>query len=116
MAAIITAAVDTAAVGLACAGKLLLVPAVSRHATLVLALLDSQQWIKTGLTDRIGPVGTVLLFAAASALPHSLTPEPPQSPTVPALNAAAAVPRALEVYTRREVWRRREPDLCRPAP
>jgi cation-transporting ATPase I len=112
VAAIITAAIDTAAFGLAIAGKLLPVPALSRHATLVLALLDSQQRIKTALTDRIGPVGTDLLFTGASALLHSLT----QSPTLPALNAAAAVQRALEVYARREVWRRREPELCRPAP
>jgi cation-transporting ATPase I len=110
LAAVITAAVDTAAVGLAYTGKLLAVPALTRHATLVLALLDSQQWIKTGLTDRIGSVGTDLVFTGASALLHSLT----QSPTLPALNAAAAVQRALEVYARREVWRRREPELWRP--
>jgi cation-transporting ATPase I len=112
VAAIITAAVDVTAVGLAYAGKVLPVPALTRHATITLSLLDSQQWIIKAITDRIGPVGTDLLFTGASALLHSLT----QSPTIPALNAAAAVQRALEVYARREVWRRREPELCQPAP
>jgi cation-transporting ATPase I len=110
LAAIATAAVDAAAIGVAIAGKVLPVPALTRHATLALALLDSQRWLTDRLTARIGPVGTDLAFTGASALLHALT----QSPTVPALNAAAAVERALEVYARREVWRRREPELCRP--
>jgi cation-transporting ATPase I len=112
LAAIVTAAVDTAAIGMAYAGKALEVPALTRHATLVLALLDSQQWVKQGLTDRIGPIGTDLVFTGMSALLHTLT----QSPAIPALNAAAAVQRAVEIYARREVWRRREPELCRPVP
>ncbi|MHA6794355.1 HAD-IC family P-type ATPase [Pseudonocardia bannensis] len=112
LAALITAAVDTAAIGAAYAGKLLPVPALTRHATLALALLDSQQWIKSALVDRIGPIGTDLAFTGTSALLHALT----QSPTVPALNAAAAVQRAMEMHARRAVWHRREPQLCRPAP
>jgi cation-transporting ATPase I len=112
LAAIVTAAVDTAAIGMAYAGKALAAPALTRHATLVLALLDSQQWVKRGLTDRIGPIGTDLVFTGMSALLHALT----QSPTIPALNAAAAVQRAVEMYARREVWRRREQVLCRPTP
>jgi cation-transporting P-type ATPase I len=110
LAAIVTAAIDTAAIGVAFAGKVLPVPALTRHATLALALLDSQRWLTERITERIGPVGTDLVFTGASALLHALT----QSPTVPALNAAAAVERALEVYARREVWRHREPELCRP--
>jgi cation-transporting ATPase I len=112
LAAVVTAAVDTAATGMAYGGKALAVPALTRHATLVLALLDSQQWIRQGLTDRIGPIGTDLVFTGMSALLHALT----QSPVIPALNAAAAVQRAAEMDARREVWRRREPELCRPAP
>jgi cation-transporting ATPase I len=110
LAALVTAAVDTAAIGVAFAGKVLPVPALTRHATLLLALLDAQRWLTKRMTDRIGPIGTDLAFTGASALLHALT----QSPTVPALNAAAAVERALEVLARREVWRRREPELCRP--
>ncbi len=112
VAALVTTAVDVAAIGVAYAGKLLPVPALTRHATLALSLLDSQPWIGKAINDRIGPIGTDLVFTGTSALLHSLT----QSPTVPALNAMAAAARTLEVYARREVWRRREPELCRPAP
>jgi cation-transporting ATPase I len=112
LAAVLTAAVDAAAVGVAFAGKVLPVPAVTRHITLAIALLDSQQWLKDALEARIGPVGTDLAFAGTSALLHALT----QSPSVPAINAAAALQQALEIRARRQVWRRREPELCRPEP
>jgi cation-transporting ATPase I len=112
LAALVDAAIDTAAVGLAFLGKALPVPAMTRHVTLAIALLDSQQWIKDGLEARVGPVGTELVFTGTSALLHALT----QSPTIPAINAAAALQQALEIRARRQVWRRREPELCRPEP
>jgi cation-transporting ATPase I len=112
LAAVVTAAVDVAAVGVAFAGKVLPVPAVTRHVTLAIALLDSQQWLKDALETRIGPVGTDLAFTGTSALLHALT----QSPSVPAINAAAALQQALEIRARRQVWRRREPELCGPEP
>ncbi|SOE03507.1 cation-translocating P-type ATPase [Blastococcus haudaquaticus] len=112
LAAVAAAAVDTAAVGVAFAGKVLPIPALTRHATLLMALLDTQRWLKQAVTERIGPVGTELVFEGTSALLHSLT----QSPTVPALNAAAAIQRALEIRARRQVWRRRERELCLPEP
>jgi cation-transporting P-type ATPase I len=86
MAALVTAAVDTAAIGVAFAGRVLPVPALTRHATLLVALLDQQRWLTDRITARIGPVGTDLAFTGASALLHALT----QSPAVPALKAAAA--------------------------
>jgi cation-transporting ATPase I len=110
VAALVTAAVDTAAIGVAFLGRALPVPKLTRHATLSLAFLDSQPWIKKALVDRIGATGTDLAFTGASALLHALT----QSPTVPALNAAAAVQRAWEMRERRAVWQRREPELCKP--
>ncbi|TFV59000.1 UNVERIFIED_ORG: cation-translocating P-type ATPase, partial [Bacillus sp. AZ43] len=110
LAAVAAAAVDTAAVGVAALAKVLPIPALTRHATLLMALLDTQQWLKQAVTDRIGPVGTDLVFEGTSALLHSLT----QSPTVPALNAAAAIQHALEIRARRQVWRRRERELCLP--
>ena len=112
LAATAAAAIDVAAVGVAMAGKLLPVPAVTRHATLALALLDSQHWIKKGLITRIGPVGTDLVFTGTSALLHAMT----QSPTVPALNAAAALQRMFEIRARRAVWPHREAELCLAAP
>ncbi|SNX99347.1 cation-transporting ATPase I [Geodermatophilus sabuli] len=112
LAAVVAAAVDTAAVGVAYLGKALPVPALSRHATLAIGLLDSQRWIRSGLEARIGVIGTDLLFNGTSALLHALT----QSPTIPALNAAAAVQQAVEMRARRQVWRRREPELCGPEP
>ncbi|KGH45675.1 haloacid dehalogenase [Modestobacter caceresii] len=112
LAAVLAAAVDTAAVGVAAAAKVLPIPAVHRHATLLMALLDTQQWLKRAVSDRVGPIGTDLVFEGTGALLHALT----QSPTVPALNAAAAIQRALEMRARRQVWRRRERELCRPAP
>jgi cation-transporting ATPase I len=108
VAALVTVAVDTAAVGVAYAGRLLPVPRLTRHATLALALLDSQGWVKKALTDRIGSTGTDLAFTGVSALLHAMT----QSPTVPALNAAAALARAWEMRARRDVWCRRERELC----
>ncbi|MCU1620412.1 MAG: ctpI, partial [Modestobacter sp.] len=112
LAAVIDAAIDTAAVGLAAVSKALAVPALTRHATIAIALLDSQQWLKSGLEARIGPVGTDLVFTGTSALLHACT----QSPSVPAINAAAALQQALEIRARRQVWRRREPELCRAEP
>jgi cation-transporting ATPase I len=112
LAAVLDAAVDTAAVGVALVAKVLPIPAVSRHVTLVMALLDSQQWLKNGIESRIGPIGTDLLFSSTSALLHAAT----QSPTVPAINAAAAIQQALEMRARRQVWRDREQELCRPEP
>ncbi|HET6394619.1 MAG TPA: cation-translocating P-type ATPase [Blastococcus sp.] len=112
LAAVLDAAVDTAAVGVAAVAKVLPVPALTRHVTLAVALLDSQQWIKDALEARIGPVGTDLAFTGASALLHALT----QSPTVPAINAVAAVQQALAIRARRQVWRRREHELCGPEP
>ncbi|MCZ2859963.1 cation-translocating P-type ATPase [Blastococcus sp. VKM Ac-2987] len=112
LAAVLAAAVDTAAFGVATAAKYLPIPAVHRHATLLMSLLDTQQWLKQALSDRIGPVGTDLVFEGTGALLHALT----QSPTVPALNATAAVQRAGEMRARRQVWRRRERELCRPEP
>ncbi|SNR23966.1 cation-translocating P-type ATPase [Blastococcus mobilis] len=112
LAAVLDAAIDTAAVGVAFFAKVLPIPALTRHATLTIALLDSQKWIKDGLEARIGPIGTDLVFTGTSALLHALT----QSPTVPAINAAAALQQALEVRARRQVWRRREAELCRPEP
>ena len=112
LAAAVTAAVDITAVGVAAAAKVLPIPALSRHVTLTIALLDSQQWIKDGLEARIGPIGTDLVFTGTSALLHALT----QSPTIPAINAAAALQQALEIRARRQVWRRREAELCRPEP
>src|SRR4051794_37929147 len=112
LAATLAAAIDTAAVGIAFVGKVLPIPAMTRHATLVVSLLDSQQWVKDHLEGRLGPMGTDLLFSGTSALLHSLT----QSPSVPAINAAAALQQALEARARRQVWRRREPELCQPDP
>ncbi|MGY1802496.1 cation-translocating P-type ATPase [Blastococcus sp. SYSU D00922] len=112
LAAVLDAAIDTAAVGVAVAAKVLPVPALTRHVTLAIALLDSQQWLKDGLEARVGPVGTDLAFTGTSALLHALT----QSPTIPAINAAAALQQALAIRARRQVWRRREAELCRPEP
>ncbi|TFV52450.1 cation-translocating P-type ATPase, partial [Geodermatophilus sp. DF01-2] len=112
MAAAVAAAVDLAAVGVACVAKVLPVPALSRHATLAVALLDSQTRLRQALAGRVGPVGADLAITSLSALLHALT----QSPTVPALNAAAALQEVVEVRARRQVWRRREWELCRPEP
>ena len=112
LAAFLDVAIDTAAVGVAFAAKVLPVPPLTRHATLAIALLDSQQWLRSRIEGRLGPVGTELVFTGTSALLHSLT----QSPSVPAINAAAALQRAVEIRARRQVWRRREPELCRAEP
>ena len=50
VAALAAAAIDTAAVGVAVLGRLLPVPAVTRHATVASALLESQDWLRAELT------------------------------------------------------------------
>jgi cation-transporting ATPase I len=112
LAAVLDAAIDTAAVGVAFTAKVLPIPAMTRHVTLAIALLDSQQWIKDALEARIGPVGTDLVFTGTSAFLHALT----QSPMIPAINAAAALQQVLEIRARRQVWRRREQELCKAEP
>ncbi|HZH22594.1 MAG TPA: cation-translocating P-type ATPase [Geodermatophilus sp.] len=112
LAALVAASIDLAAVGVAVAARALPVPALTRHATLAVALLDSQTRLREALAARVGPVGADLVITGLSALLHALT----QSPTVPALNAAAALQEAVEVRARRQVWRRREWELCRPEP
>lgn len=112
LAALVTAGIDITAVGVAAVAKVLPVPGLTRHATLLTALLDSQRWLKHGLEDRIGPIGTGLVFTGTSAFLHALT----QSPTVPALHALVALQRVAEARARRQVWGRRESELCRPEP
>ncbi|MGY1679093.1 HAD-IC family P-type ATPase [Geodermatophilus sp. SYSU D01176] len=112
LSALAAAGIDLAAVGVAYAAKLSPIPALTRHATLAVALLESQTWLKRVLYRRVGPHGTELAFSGVSALLHALT----QSPTVPALNAAAAFQEVLEMRAHRQVWRRREWELCRPEP
>ncbi|MGY1693117.1 HAD-IC family P-type ATPase [Geodermatophilus sp. SYSU D01105] len=112
LAAAAAAAIDTASVGVAYLGRALPIPALSRHVTLSIALLDSQRWVRSGLEARIGVIGTDLLFNGTSALLHALT----QSPVIPALNAAAALQQVVEMRARRQVWQRREGELCGPEP
>src|SRR4051812_13980709 len=73
LAALAEAAIDTAAVGVAVAARFLPVPALSRHVTVAVVLLDSQTWLKERLSRRIGPLGTELAFDAIGALLHALT-------------------------------------------
>ncbi|MGY1694312.1 HAD-IC family P-type ATPase [Geodermatophilus sp. SYSU D00814] len=112
LAAAAAAAVDALGVAAALTGRALPVPALSRHATLAVTLLDSQDWFTELLVRRIGRFGARLALEGLSAVLHSAT----QSPTVPAINAAASALQVLEVRARRQVWRRREQELCRPEP
>jgi cation-transporting ATPase I len=112
LAALAATGIDLAAVGVAYAARLSPVPALTRHATLAVALLESQTWLKRALYRRVGRIGTELTFSGVSALLHALT----QSPTVPALNAAAAFQEVLEMRAHRQVWVRREWELCAPEP
>ncbi|WP_106276346.1 HAD-IC family P-type ATPase [Geodermatophilus tzadiensis] len=112
LAALTSATADLLAVGLAALGRVTPVPPLSRHVTLLLPLLDAQDWLTRALTRRIGGVGTGLALDALSAGLHALT----QSSTVPALNAVSSLQQALEARARRQVWCRREEELCRPHP
>jgi cation-transporting P-type ATPase I len=112
LAAATTLAVDALGVAAALGARALPVPALSRHATLAVVLLDTQDWITELLTRRVGRFGARLALEGLSAVLHSAT----KSPTVPALNAAASLQHVLEVRARRQVWRLREEELCRPEP
>ncbi|MGY1780034.1 HAD-IC family P-type ATPase [Geodermatophilus sp. SYSU D01036] len=105
-------AVDALGVLTALTARALPVPALSRHATLAVTLIDTQDWMTELLARRIGRYGTRLVLEGLSAVLHSAT----QSPVIPALNAAASAQQVLEVRARRQVWRRREEQLCRPEP
>ncbi|MGY1792516.1 HAD-IC family P-type ATPase [Geodermatophilus sp. SYSU D00525] len=105
-------AVDALGVVAALTARALPVPALSRHATLAITLVDTQDWIADALSRRIGRHGTRLVLEGLSAVLHSAT----QSPVIPALNAAASAQQVLEARARRQVWRRRHEQLCRPEP
>ncbi|WP_409330904.1 cation-translocating P-type ATPase [Trujillonella humicola] len=112
LAAAVKASVATAGVGAALLGRVLPVPRLTRHATLVLALLESQPRVREALTGRIGRVGADLALTGTGSLLHALA----QSPVVPAIHAAQSLQQAAAVRARRQVWRAREPKLCRPEP
>jgi cation-transporting P-type ATPase I len=99
-------------VGVSSAGGVLRLPPLTRHATAVLPLLDLQPRLRRALSARIGPTGTELVITGVSAVLHAAA----HSPTVPALYAVTAAARIVEVSSRRAVWQRREPQLCRPVP
>lgn len=110
VAAAVMLLADAAAVGAAYAGKGLRWPALTRHATAVLPLLDLVPRMRRGLSARIGPTGTELVITGVSGVLHAAA----QSPTVPALYSVAAAARMVEAASRRAVWQRREAQLCRP--
>ncbi|GAB3324406.1 cation-translocating P-type ATPase [Geodermatophilus aquaeductus] len=112
VAAAAALAVDALGVAAALTARALPLPALSRHATLTVNLLDTQDWLTGLLARRVGRFGTRLALEGLSAVLHSAT----KSPTVPALNAVASLQQVLEVRARRQAWQRREEELCRPEP
>jgi cation-transporting ATPase I len=59
LAAVADAAVDVAALGVALAAKYSPIPALTRHATLLVTAIDSQRWIRTALVERFGDAADV---------------------------------------------------------
>jgi cation-transporting P-type ATPase I len=110
LAALASAAVDTTAAGVAAAAAVLPIPALSRHATVAVVLLENHAWLREWLSRRVGAFGTRLAFESTGAVLHALT----QSPAVPALNAASAYLQVLELRARRQLWNRVVDELCDP--
>lgn len=81
---------------------------VPRQVRAVLAVLDLERGLRRGVKRRIGPLETDLVLSLADSVIHGLT----QGIAAPAVDAVYRSMLLMEVWSRRRVWRRREPSLA----
>ncbi|GAA4612072.1 hypothetical protein GCM10023195_51520 [Actinoallomurus liliacearum] len=101
-------AVDCVAVLAAVAEKVFALPPVPRWIRLPLALPDLSPGVRRRIDHRIGPIETELVLALANAVVHGMS----AGILPPAVDALYRSLLLGETWSRRQVWRRREPELC----
>lgn len=108
-AAVVELAADCVACAIAIIGRALRLPALPRGVRVGLILSDLQPQMRRELTARIGPASTDLVMALVYAAVLGLS----QRPVGPAIDAVLRAQLVAEMLSRRSVWARREPTLCR---
>ena len=108
-AAVVELTADCVSCTAAIVGRVMRLPALPRGVRVGLVLADLQPQLRRQLIARIGPVSTELLMALVYAAVLGLS----QRPVGPAIDAVHRAQLLAEVLSRRSVWKRREPELCR---
>ncbi|MGI5513861.1 heavy-metal-associated domain-containing protein [Streptomyces sp. CA-106131] len=103
--------VDCAAVCAGAAQRILRLPPLPRAVPTLVAALELERALRRPLMRRIGPPQTDLLLSLVSAVVNGLC----DGVAMPAVDAVSRMLLLGEVRARREVWERREKDLC-PGP
>lgn len=103
--------VDCAAVAAGAAQRILRLPPLPRTVPTVVAALELERALRRPLMRRIGPPQTDLLLSLISAVVNGLC----DGFAMPAVDAASRMLLLGEIRARRQVWERREKDLC-PGP
>jgi cation-transporting ATPase I len=110
-AAAVELAADCVAFGASVTGRLARLPAAPRGVRAVQALLELEPPLRRTLKRRIGPIGTDVVLALSAAALQGLS----QGPAIPAVDGLYRLQLLGEALSRRAVWERREPELCRTA-
>jgi cation-transporting P-type ATPase I len=108
-ATVVELTADCVACTTAIIGRALGSPALPRGVRVALILADLQPQLRRHLIARIGPVSTDLVMALVYAAVLGLS----QRPLGPAIDAIHRGQLVAEALSRRSVWQRREPEVCR---
>ncbi|MFF4764001.1 hypothetical protein [Streptomyces sp. NPDC001292] len=103
--------VDCAAVAAAAVQRALRLPVLPRVVPAAVAALELERELRRPLVRRIGPAQTNLLLSLVSATVNGLC----DGIGMPMVDAVSRTLQLGEIRARRQVWERREPDLC-PGP
>ncbi|MEU6094447.1 hypothetical protein [Streptomyces sp. NPDC047079] len=103
--------VDGAAVTAAAVQKIFCLPPLPRPVSAAVAALELERQLRRPLVRRIGPFETDLLLSLVSATVNGLR----DGMAMPLVDAASRMLLLGEIRARRQVWERRERDLC-PGP
>ncbi|MFL6051881.1 MAG: hypothetical protein ACJ72W_03030 [Actinoallomurus sp.] len=101
-------AADCVAVMAAGAEKVFGLPSVPSWVRLPLAVAELSEGVRQRLTHRIGPFETEFALTLANAAVYGLS----AGLFAPAVDALYRSLLLAETWSRREVWKRREPELC----
>lgn len=105
-------AADCAAVAAATVQAVFRFSPLPRHVRSLLAVVEIERGLRRRLKRRLGPVETDLVLTLATAAANGLT----QGISTPAVDAVCRTLQLSEVWSRRQVWRRREPELAQCVP
>ncbi|WP_205855917.1 heavy-metal-associated domain-containing protein, partial [Phytoactinopolyspora endophytica] len=101
-------AADCVATGMALIQSVFRFSPLPRQVRSALALLEIERDLRRGLKRRVGPIETDLVLTLANAAVHGLS----QGVATPAVDAVYRTTLLAEVWARRQVWTRREPELA----